>query len=191
MLPWKRNIFIDGGGNNGCSVRKFRKELDSYERFHIFTFEPNSIYANNYINLTRHTLIPAILHNRDGYTEFFLDREDGDGSTIFKDKLTSENGGYGTLDTAAPESIKTVDLSRWIQQNTVLSDFIALKLDVEGAEYDILEKMHVDKTLSRIKVLYIEWHWQKVGIPKERHDSVVNFLNQIKIPIVDWDAQGY
>jgi len=165
--------------------------LDSYERFHIFTFEPNSIYANNYINLTRHTLIPAILHNRDGYTEFFLDREDGDGSTIFKDKLTSENGGYGTLDTAAPESIKTVDLSRWIQQNTVLSDFIALKLDVEGAEYDILEKMHVDKTLSRIKVLYIEWHWQKVGIPKERHDSVVNFLNQIKIPIVDWDAQGY
>jgi hypothetical protein len=57
-----------------------------------------------------------------------------------------------------------VKLSRWLRDNTTIFDYVILKLDVEGAEYNILEKMIRDRTIRRINHLFIEWHWNKVGI---------------------------
>jgi len=191
LLPWKRNVFVDGGGNDGCSVRKFRKELDPRGRFDIYTFEPNPLYGKCYEGVARHTLIPAALHDRDGTQSFFLDREDGDGSTLFENKLTSANGGYGTLDTESPMEVRTIDLSRWIASELSGNDHLVLKLDVEGAEYDILEKMFAEGTITRVRRLFIEWHWFKVGIPQERHDRLVERLARERIPVEEWDARGY
>lgn len=191
FLPWKRNVFLDCGGNNGSSVRKFRKEFDPRARFHIFSFEPNPIYAERYLDIPKHKLIAAAVHNRDGETQFYLDREDGDGSTLFKNKLTRENGGYGVLDLDEPTTVKSIDLSAWIARELEPSDNIVLKLDVEGAEYDIIEKMAQDKTLSRISKLFIEWHWQKVGVTEERHLNSEALLRAAKVPFEDWDAKDF
>lgn len=181
---------MDGGGNNGCSTRKFRQEYDPQCLFHIYTFEPNPIYGQCYRDLQRHTLIPAALHDQDGCQPFFLDREDGDGSTLLRHKLTRENGGFGTLDTESPMKVKTVDLSHWIA-NELSTDFLLLKLDVEGAEYDILEKMLADGTVGQVRHLFIEWHWWKVGIPRQRHEALVHALAEFGIPVSEWDALGY
>jgi len=35
LFPWKRKVFIDCGGHNGSSVRKFRREIDKKGRFDI------------------------------------------------------------------------------------------------------------------------------------------------------------
>lgn len=186
----RRPVFVDGGGNNGCSARKFRQEYDRQCQFHIYTFEPNPIYGQCYRDIPRHTLIPAALHDQDGFQPFFLDRDDGDGSTLLRHKLTCENGGFGTLDTESPMKVKTVDLSHWIA-NELSTDFLLLKLDVEGAEYDILEKMLADGTVGRVRHLFIEWHWWKVGIPRQRHEAMVHALAEFGIPVSEWDALGY
>ena len=47
-------------------------------------------------------------------------------------------------------TIPVVDLSSWIQTYTSKDDYVILKLDVEGAEYDILKKMLVDGTFEWI-----------------------------------------
>lgn len=191
IVPWTRHVFIDCGGNNGSSVRKFRKEYDRRARFEIFTFEPNGIYSKNYTGVDRHKLIPAAVHNHDGHTEFFLDREDGDGSTLFKQKLTRDNGGFGVLDTERPEIVETVDLSRWIRENTSQRDYLILKLDVEGAEYDIIEKLAEDNHLNRIRHLFVEWHWMKIGVSESRHRECVTLLQRARIKVEEWDAFGY
>ena len=53
--------------------------------------------------------------------------------------------------------VSVVDLPSWIEHLEQPS-YIVLKLDVEGAEYDILDRMLERGTLSRINELYIEFH---------------------------------
>ena len=190
FFPWVRNIFLDCGGNNGSSVRKFLRDFDPARRFHIFSFEPNEIYRPAFAGFAKHKLVQAAVSDRDGTAEFYLDREDGDGSTLFRDKITRANGGFGTLDIANPDLVQTIDLSRWINDELRRYDYIVLKLDVEGAEYDILEKMARDDSLRRIKHLFVEWHWHKIGVPQSRHDKVVEMLAMRRIPVLEWDAGG-
>ena len=191
LLPGRRHVFVDCGGNNGCSIRRFRAEFDPKGRFELVTFEPNESYRDCYSGVPRHRLVEAAVHDREGTQDFFLDREDGDGSTLFANKLTEANGGYGTLDTAHPVTVKTIDLSKWLLENTAESDYVILKLDVEGAEYDVLEKMIRDGSIRRLAHLFIEWHWNKVAVPKDRHDAVVRELKRLRIPVMEWDAQGF
>lgn len=191
IIPWRRHLFIDCGGNNGCSIRRFLKEFDREGRFEIVTFEPNEIFANFYSDFPRHHLIQTAVHDRDGFQDFYLDPEDSDGSTLFRNKLTRETGGYGTLDVANPIKVKTIDLSRWVREHTNNFNYVILKLDVEGAEYDILEKMIRDRTIRRIKHLFVEWHWNRVGISRERHEELIRALQRRRIAILEWDALGY
>ena len=191
VIPWRRHVFLDCGGNDGCSIRRFIGDFDHKGRFEMVTFEPNDLYAKCYSDLPRHRLVQAAVHDREGFQNFFLDREDGDGSTFFRNKLTRENGGFGTLDTVNPVKVRTIDFSRWLRQNTSVFDYVILKLDVEGAEYDILEKMIRDRTISRINHLFIEWHWEKVGIPRDRHQRLLRALRRRRVPIFDWDALGF
>ena len=191
VIPWRRHLFLDCGGKDGCSIRRFIEEFDRKDRFEMVTFEPNDVYATCYSDFPRHRLIQVAVHDREGFQNFFLDREDGDGSTLFRHKLTRENGGFGTLDTANPVKVRTIDLSRWLRENTNAFDYIILKLDVEGAEYDILEKMIRDRTIRRINHLFIEWHWDRVGISEDRHRTLLRALLRRRVPIFEWDANGY
>jgi len=191
VIPWRRHIFVDGGGYNGCSIRRFLKEFDCKGRFELVTFEPNERFAKCYSEFPKHSLIQAAVHDRDGSQHFFLDPEDGDGSTLFRNKLTRETGGFGTLDVANPVNVRTIDLSRWLRDHTTNFNYVILKLDVEGAEYDILEKMIRDRTIRRIKHLFVEWHWNRVGISRERHEQLISALKRRNVAILEWDALGY
>ena len=191
LIPWRRHLFIDCGGHNGSSIRRFRKDFDPESRFEMVTFEPNDLFAACYSEFPRHRLIQAAVWDRDGIQNFYLDREDGDGSTLFENKLTRETGGFGTLDTANPATVKTIDLSHWLRQNTTRFDYLILKLDIEGAEYDVLEKMIQDRTIRRINHLFVEWHWNRVGIPHDRHLRLLRALEVQRLPILEWDAQAY
>ena len=55
-----------------------------------------------------------------------------------------------------------------MKENFQISDNILLKLDVEGAEYEIIDKLIEDNTISLIKNIHIEWH------PHLRTDSPNN-----------------
>lgn len=185
----KRKYFIDCGGNNGSSVRKFRKEIDPKKRYEIFTFEPNLQYFQDYCHFEKHNLLPYAVWIENGEQSFFLDYEDGDGSTLIKEKLTADEGGIGVLDKTSPLKVKSVDFSSWLKRNFSKNDHIILKLDIEGAEYKVLEKMIKDGTVDYINQLYIEWHWFKIGLPEEAHNKIISQLKDLKMPIYDWDAQ--
>lgn len=187
----RRHIFVDCGGHNGSSVRKFRTEMDPSSRFKIYTFEPNPSFADCYSEHSNHTLIKSAIWIEDGHKEFFLDREDGDGSTFFPEKLTRHNGGYGELDTINPLVVPTVDLSAWLINNVEKRDYVILKLDIEGAEYDVLDKLFDQESIRLIDKLFIEWHWFKVGIPELRHNDLVGRLKSIRLPVTEWDAQVF
>lgn len=173
-------MFLDCGGHDGSSVRKFRGTRDP--DCEIVTFEPNPRYAPCYQGLERHRLIAAAVWTEDGTRDFYLDPVDGDGSSLLRDKRT------GALDRDHPIQIATVDLSAWIGQQ---GDDVILKLDVEGAEYAVIDKMLSDGTARYVRELLIEWHWAKVGVSEVAHKALLERWEATGIPISYWDAGGW
>ena len=180
----KKKLFIDCGGFNGSSVRKFLNEVDNPSEYNLVTFEPNPTFYRCYSNFgNNHTLIPAAVWTREGELEFYLDEIDGDGSSVLKEKTT------GQLNKTFPLRVPSIDFSNWLKENVNNNEEVYLKLDIEGAEYEVLDKMFTDGTINLIKELFIEWHWDKIpSITKERHSALVERLASIGIVPSLWDA---
>lgn len=75
-------------------------------------------------------------------TDFFLERID--------------------TDTAHTITVQIRDIREVVQEifHNHPAEELFLKLDCEGAEYEILEKLHESGLLAKIKVIIIEWHFK-------------------------------
>lgn len=170
--------FIDVGSNNSCSARVFRKLYDTEAEYYIYSFEANPKFCNCYKDIPKHTFINKAVWVKDGELSFYLSEDVFNaGSSIFKNKRT------GNLDKTPPIKVKAIDFSKWVLDNLSETDYIILKMDIEGAEYPLLNKMLDDGSFKYIDELWIEWHWQKINLPEVEHNTL---LNKIDIPIKKW-----
>jgi FkbM family methyltransferase len=174
-------FFIDCGAWNGYSVEIFRKKYDRRCRYFIFSFEVNPFFTENFPHFDKHQLFKQAVWIYDGDVNFYIDSsKKRAGSTIIKEKTS------GILDEKNPIKVKCIDLSKWIIANFNPDDKIILKLDIEGAEYQVLNKMIRDGSIDYIDQLFIEWHWNKIGVSQKEHSDLVK---RIAIPIKErWKA---
>lgn len=182
-----RKLFIDCGGHDGCSAIKF---LDAHPEFECITFEPNSA-LRKYYRLIPTRLVESAISTYDGTVPLLVDTVDGDGSTILPIKKVDATGTFEN--SQCPQvSVPCVDLDAFIRNNTSGTDYVVLKLDIEGAEYAVLEKLLKDGTISRVSELFVEFHWDRAGIPEERHDALIHEL-RYKYDCIPqhWDAVAY
>lgn len=172
-----RKIFLDCGAWNGQSVKVFRKVYDPNYEYEIYSFEPNPLYKDYFKKFQRNVFSDKAIWIDDCERYFYLDySRKKAGSTLIKEKTS------GVLDKNNPIKVKCIDLDRWIKENFDKSDYIILKLDIEGAEYKVLSHMMKGGSMKYINKLFIEWHWHKIGMTKEAH---VNLMKQIHVPIVE------
>lgn len=172
-----RKVFIDAGGYTGDTVQLFLEKYPDAEQFEIFCFEPNP-------NLKEHhkwwppgcefyTFLPKAVWIADCKLNFYL-AANPLGSSLIKSK-----GGRSKLDKKHPVEVEAVDFSKWIKDNFTKEDFIVLKMDIEGAEYQVLQKMIDDGVIFYIKELYVDWHARKLeNFDKKIHENMVNFLTK-------------
>jgi hypothetical protein len=60
-------------------------------------------------------------------------------------------------------------------------------MDIEGAEYDVLEKMVKDGSIYYVNELYIEWHSFKIdSISDERHHALCRLLGML-VNLKSWN----
>ena len=184
--------FIDLGGHDGCSIRKFKKVYDTNDEYSCITFEANKIYSKYYSNLKNHILIDKAAYIYDGKIEMNMDRNHGGfGSSIIKEK---NDRTPGQLDRKNPDLVDCINFSQWIKNNFNEKDYILVKMDIEGSEYDILEKMIEDDTIKYINKLYIEWHNKKLNIENinQRHNLLLKNLKKCNLKMDDsWCAIKY
>lgn len=166
-------IFIDCGGNKGQSVKRFMKMKLYSPDFIIYSFEPVLEVAKTYKDRKDIIFSGEAIWIYNGMVDIYLNKRirSGQGSSIYKSK--SRNRKEAT-------SLPCIDFSSWIKQNFSLDDYIVLKMDIEGAEYPVLNKMIEDKSIDYIDILFIEFHFQKIGIAKSEHLSLVEKLKSIK-----------
>jgi FkbM family methyltransferase len=136
----------------------FRPRSDAHE-FQIIGFE-SPLYRGNeatrkrFEQFPRFTLIEKLAWTYDGLIEFLTDGERHDSRIKFS-KI---------LDPTAEEfrgqlvKVPCFDLARFLSYDTAQYGDIVCKMDIEGAEYMILERLISSGALERLSELYVEYH---------------------------------
>lgn len=172
--------YIDLGANKGNVFKKHYKAA-SFDEYHLF--EPNKALYEKYIrSLSRFDVhvYEQAAWTSNGMVNFYIGSQwDGEGSTLLENKTT------GRIDYDNPDLVYAIDISEFVGQIYNDGDEIYLKIDVEGAEYDILEHMFDRDTLKFIDTLDIEFHSHKFkNSLKVRHDKIIERLETLGTKII-------
>jgi FkbM family methyltransferase len=160
-------VFVDCGFNTGEVLQGFIDTLP--KGFKYYGFEVNEpLFAELAKDLLRRnpevvSLQFQAVSDRDGEIEFFPSGTDhglviGEATTIIQG-MPADGERYGRARKA-----KSIDFSKWVDQvvqkhtSGQQPPYLAIKMDIEGAEYMVLEHMNDMGTLSRINYLIIEYH---------------------------------
>lgn len=145
------NIFIDAGFYNGGVLTKYidRKILDP--TWTILAFEPNpeieaATRIKDFFGDYNIKLIKKAAWTKNGKMTFHIggrhDSASLEGTTGHSEKKDVE--------------VTSIDFSDFVAK--LPEAYIILSMDIEGAEFFVLEKMLEDNSIDRINILDVEFH---------------------------------
>jgi len=176
-----RKIFLDVGANVGQSIRRFQKLFEDANDYEIFSFEPHKESTKGFDQLGPNiTVINKAAWIYNGTVNFFPAGVSPAGSTLLKDKTTWKVS-------KTPIKIPCVDFNKWMMKNFKPEDYIILKMNIEGAEYEVLEALLQSRTLSWVNKLYVSFHFRKIpSIGPKRHKKLVEAIRAKGHTILKW-----
>ena len=149
-----RKIFLDCGANRGQSIIQAKKQFG--DDFEIHSFEAVPILYDKLIEKWKHDSKVYLYNNavwdKKDKVKIYLSLGWSDSSTLYlekKDRPITSN---------IYNEIESIDISDFIQTNFLPEDYIILKLDIEGAEYDVLLNLIQTGVLGYVDELWGEWH---------------------------------
>ena len=156
----RRTVFIDCGGNVG---RVLERQLREHPQREYFALEANpelipslELVRDRHPRTTVHVLHCAAW-DRDGLIPFYLSglnshgQKVHDGSTALLGK-SPRHASAGVIDYEHPLEVPSLDFSAWLKRTFSPADAITLKMDIEGAEYRVLDKMLRDGTIDDLHI---------------------------------------
>jgi FkbM family methyltransferase len=164
-----KKVFIDCGGNKGQGLRTFIEKYKIDDTWLIKTFEPNPLcnLSENIKDLVEKLNIEIFncaIFDYNGTIKFSQMLENDEGSSV--NCLMSKGAcsdpkslAYRKHDSII--EIQCRDLSDILKKYSD-DDYIVVKLDIEGAEFNVLRKIIKDDTITKINDLYVEWHYHYV-----------------------------
>lgn len=157
-----KKYFLDVGAHRGESARLFRTKYDPGCNFVIFSFEAN---PNLHVEkTTSHIIIKQALWIHGGKVGFYPARST-DGSTLIHGKTT------GGVDYELPMIVDAFDVKN-LFKSIDEKDFVVMKLNVEGCEYELLPYMIENNIHRKVDVLMVQWHVKKFVDAEPLHDRV-------------------
>jgi FkbM family methyltransferase len=171
--PKRRKVFIDIGGHIGETIRQFCKQVADHDEYEIYSFEPDprsyKILDSVLYGMKNLTTINACLGAGDGMVDFYCGGVNyGEGSTAIENKQT------GGVDYDSPVKVECIDFGRWLKENIKPEDYVVVKMNIEGGEYDLMELL-LDRNLTGlIDKAYIQLHAHKFpfGEQRERFNKI-------------------
>merc|ERR1719203_2064383 len=68
--------------------------------------------------------------------------------------------------------VPTANLLKLIAENTIPDDYVIVKMDIEGAEWDILPCLAEDPIAQRIDRLFLEQHPKEWSVSQPAEDAI-------------------
>jgi len=180
-------IFIDCGAHCGESILEAKRRFGNDIK--IYSFEANTNLAEALIEYFKNDSNVKVENKaawiEDSFIEFYLSTSWSDGSSVYKEKNS------GGISENVLLKVPCFDLSSFINSFDK-DDYIILKLDIEGAEYEILSKMIDDNTIKRVNELHGEFHPNKINKSEIKllEEKVDNYLKENNIKFNIWELVG-
>jgi FkbM family methyltransferase len=194
-----RKIFLDCGTHFGQGLAQIATNRAMDNTWEIMSWEANPItfclfdktffrkdlnitFFNQAIGINNEKIILNVETTKEGYST-------GMGSSIID--LDKWNSPLHSGTFKEKVFVDSIDFSSFILENFTKDDHIILKMDIEGSEYNVLEKMINDSSLDLISEIYVEWHsWVFSNSDKEeiliREQAIINELNAKNIKMHKW-----
>lgn len=170
---------------DGRSIAFFRKHHPQSDGFEVYGFEclPENVTRLKYAiiqgEIAPFTLIPAAAGVGDGWAKFYPGKADG--SSLIASKRT------GGINPSKFITVPCVDFAGFLIENFTEDDYLIVKMNVEGAEYAIIESLYKHGLIHWIDKWYICWHWNKIGMSKAEHKRIEAMIPKW----YPWMPEGY
>lgn len=159
------NHFFDVGANNGSTFDRFIAKSPEFDGWTVWCFEPSprewpSLFkkAEQYSTRYKIVLCPFGLGN-SFFTARFYQQNLSEGDTFIPHAVDFHKNPAIPLGEKYQLMAASVPFSSFVLDNTSIGDSITMKLDCEGAEFDILNDLLLHpKALNRFKKIMVEWH---------------------------------
>jgi FkbM family methyltransferase len=157
-----RHAMIDGGAHRGETIENFKRHRIYRERpWEIFAWECNPDLAAALPKAPDVTVVPKAMWTGEGTLEFFVTDETTCSSVY-------EGAGHEKVPQKKRIEVPSADFGKWLLDGFKPEDWVILKLDIEGAEYPILDKMLADGSIDLVDMLFVEFHNEWVDVSKDR-----------------------
>jgi FkbM family methyltransferase len=182
-----KKIFIDCGAHCGESILEAKLRFGT--DIQVYSFEANPNLANGLIDYFKNdhsiTVENKAVWIEKSFVEFYLSTSWSDGSSIYKEKKS------GGVSENLLVKVPSFDLSSFINSFDK-DDYIILKLDIEGAEYEVLNKLINDGTIHRVNEFHGEFHPDRIDRPEiaDLEKKVYNYFGENNIAFYMWELTG-
>lgn len=171
-------VFVDLGAYNGDTIELAMERFPDCDKY--IGFEPYEanfkVLEQRFGNHPKVEIYKEAVGIHNGFQNLYMYRD----VNPLKDNLSVGNSLF-------PDKTNVTDKFDVVKVRDICSimrlyenDEVILKIDVEGAEYDILEYLLREGLMKdNIKKLYVEWHNHKMtSVGLDRHNILVNTLNE-------------
>lgn len=194
-----RKILLDCGCHYGKGLRKQIEINHITPAWKIFCWEANPYTYEHFLKIDRFkhldiTAYHSAVSNENGTIKFNVQSsggrnggssKSGTGSSVMTLDEWKCKGGEFVEEIEVPR----IDLSEWMFDNLKKDDFVILKMDIEGAEYDVLERIIENDVIKLIDKVYIEWHSHMFSNPEKykiREQIIMNEFQKNNISVENW-----
>lgn len=170
-----RYVYIDVGARSyGSSIGSwFRKQYPKQNKtFEVYAIEADKAFHNEYKMKKRIKLLPYAAWVRNETLLFEINHDPGKsdvddkGRGMGRIRHVSGAGGNG----GEVNEIQGFDFAEWLKNTVSEKDFVVMKMDVEGTEFDLIPRLFETGAICLIDEIFLECHynrWQRC-CPGER-----------------------
>ena len=189
-------LVIDLGANLGQAYKLLKQSFNGKNTtFHLFEPNPNCVaHLNQELAVDKSFLkiYPKAAGIFDGKTMLFgLASNEGGSYSQGASIIQSHNSIVYSNNEEEAKEVDVIDFNNYFQDAKNNFDGIVLKMDVEGAELDLLENLISADLLRYVDVLYVEFHSQYrcdnlANTAKERELRIIHQLKKLDIIFRIW-----
>lgn len=193
------NYFIDCGTHYFQGLKSFNEIYNFDENWKIFSFEANPLIYNKskeyYPQLQNlYHINKAVWINEDGI-EINIDHQEPltQGSNILKNPPTKDILWGTVYNWSSQIKVETINFSNFLKQikNEDPKCDIVIKMDIEGAEFEVLKQIIEDESYKFINSIFIEFHErffiESVKEYEEKKNKIITFLKDKNINVYEWE----
>lgn len=186
-LSFKRKyVYIDVGSRSyGSSIGSwFKKQYPKQNRtFEIYAIEADQAFHDEYRSKKGINLVPSAAWIRNETLLFEVSRGGGKAGETGQ-RIGRGMGRIRPSDSSAPigndvDRIQGFDFANWLKNTVSKKDFVVMKMDVEGTEFDLIPKLFETGAICLIDEIFLECHynrWQRCcpGVRSSKFQKTYN-----------------